>query len=187
MILRLATERALRATLLIVAGFSSGGSANGDCVSALADAKKAASAQDYQKFDQTPGQGWRQLAEQQSCFLEAGDLIDSYLATRSDLRESQRVNLSFHAGQVYAFGGRNDEAVKRFRNAVRNPSAPPQFKWSEYVLATIAFLDHDADALVKNRDVIADATGDPANQSNLRIIDFLIANFDKPYQEALRR
>ena len=34
-------------------------------------------------------------------------LIDAYLANTSGLRDSQRVNLSFHAGQVYAFAGKN--------------------------------------------------------------------------------
>ena len=159
----------------------------GPCEAALAEATKSASTLDYDKFDQTPGEGWRWLAERQSCFVEAGQLIDAYLASRSDLRESQRVNLSFHAGQAYAFGGRDEEAVKRFRRAVVNRSAPPEFKWSEYVLATISFLEHDAEGLVKNRDVIADAAGYAPNQSNLRIVDLLIAGFGRPYKDALHR
>jgi hypothetical protein len=183
-------KHALRSTLVvIVAGFLAPGcfAEGDDCAVALAQAKKVASTQDYDKFDQTRGEGWRALAERQSCFAEAGYLIDSYLARRTDLRESQRVNLSFHAGQVYAFAGRDDEAVKRFRSAVHNPSASPEFKWSEYVLATIAFLEHDGEGLVKNRDVIADAASDSPNQSNLQIVDLLMANFGKSYKDALRR
>jgi hypothetical protein len=159
----------------------------GECTSALAQARKTAPALNYEKFDQTPGEGWRSLAERRSCFVEAGQLIDAYLAGTSGLRDSQRVNLSFHAGQVYAFAGKNEEAVKRFRSAIVNPSAPPEFKWSEYVLATISFLEQDAEGLVKNRDVIADAASYPPNQSNLRVVDLLMANFGRSYKDALNR
>jgi hypothetical protein len=183
-------KHALRTTLIALAISSVAAAAFAevdDCSASLARAKKAAATQDYDKFDQTPDDGWRNLAERRSCFLEAGHLIDAYLAGRSDLRESQRVNLSFHAGQVYAFAGRDDEAVKRFRSAIHNPSAPPEFKWSEYVLATIAFLDHDAEELVRNRDAIEDAASYTPNQSNLKIVDLLVANFGKSYRDALRR
>ena len=159
----------------------------GACASTFARMMKTAPALPYQKFDQTPGEGWRLLAEQQSCFAEAGQLIDAYLAGRPDLRDSQKVNLAFHAGQVYAFAGKEPEAVKRFRGAIVNPSAPPEFRWSEYVLATIAFLEHDAEGLVRNRDVIADAAAFAPNQSNLQIVDRLIAGFGRPYREALNR
>ena len=186
---RAALKRALIAVAAIAVAFPAAEclAKAGPCEASLAEATKPALALDYEKFDQTPGEGWRRLAEQQSCFVEAGQLIDSYLAGRSDLRDSQRVNLSFHAGQVYAFGGRDEEAVKRFRRAVVNRSAPPEFKWSEYVLATISFLEHDAEGLVKNRDVIADAAGYSPNQSNLRIVDLLIAGFGRPYKDALQR
>jgi hypothetical protein len=158
----------------------------GDCASALAQVKKTALTEDYAKFDQTAGEGWRRLGESKSCFPEAAELIAFYLANKPDLRPSQRVNLSFHAGQLYAFAGDDDEAVTRFRAAVVNPSAPPEFKWSEYVLATIAFLQEDYEALIKNRDAIAAAAGYSPNQSNLRIVDLLLANFGHSYKDALR-
>jgi len=158
-----------------------------DCGPALADAKKTALTVNYEKFDQTPGQGWRRLGEVDACFAEAGSLIDFYLAGKSKLTASQKVNLSFHAGQVYAFAGKDDEALKRFRSAVVNPAASPEFKWSAYVLATIAFLQHDADALVKNRNIIADAASYAPNATNLELVDGLMANFDRPYREAIRR
>jgi hypothetical protein len=157
-----------------------------DCPAALVRARTVARSQSYVTFDQTPGGGWRLLAEGKSCFAEAGELIDFYVAGKEGLGAGKRANLSFHAGQVYAFAGRADEALKRFRRAVVNPEAPAEFKWSEYVLATISFLEHDSEGLVRHRDAIADAPGS-ANQSNLRVIDLLIANFDRPYREALRR
>jgi hypothetical protein len=157
------------------------------CAPSLAQARKTSLTQNYAQFDQTPGEGWRRLAEQESCFAEAGNLIDLYLTGRSDLRDSQKVNLSFHAGQVYAFAGKNDEALKRFRGAIVNLAAEPEFKWSEYVLATIAFLEHDADSLVKYRNIIEDAASYSPNASNLQIVDLLIKNFDRPYRDALRR
>ena len=96
---------------------SDGIAESSDCASALTLAAKKSPAQNYDHFDQTPGEGWRALAEQKSCFVEAGRLIDTYLVQKTDLRRSQRSNLSFHAGQVYAMAGRDEDAVKRFRAA----------------------------------------------------------------------
>ena len=182
-------NRALLATLItILLAVASDCLGEGDtCAPELVQARKTALTLNYVQFDQTPGKGWRLLAEEESCFAEAGNLIDLYITGRSDLRDSQRVNLSFHAGQVYAFAGKNDEALKRFRSAVVNPAAGPEFKWSEYVLATIAFLEHDADSLVKYRNIIEDAASYSPNASNLQIVDLLIKNFDRPYRDALRR
>jgi hypothetical protein len=154
------------------------------CQAMLAEAKRTSVAMTYQEFDQTEGQGWRRMAEG-PCLAEAADLIDFYRANRSDLGASNKVNLSFHAGQLQAMAGNYAEAIKRFRNAEVNPSVPPEFKWSEYVRATIAFLEHDADALVENRDIIAKAGSFGPNQSNLKVVDRLVANFDRPYKEAI--
>lgn len=150
----------------------------------LAEAKRISAAQKYQDFDQTAGKAWRSLAD--DCPVAAAELIDVYRASGHDLTASQKVNLAFHAGQLYAIAGSDDEAIKRFRLAVVNPAAPPQFKWSEYVLATIAFLEHDAEALVKNRDRIADGGSEASNQTNLKVVDRLIANFGRTYKDAMR-
>lgn len=155
------------------------------CAAMLAEAEKTSPALTYQEFDQTEGKGWRWMVGQ-SCVAEAARLIDAYLIARDGLREVDKVNLSFHAGQTYALAGDYGEAIKRFRRAAVHPTAPPEFKWSEYVRATIAFLEHDADALVQNRDVIADAAAYGPNQSNLRVVDLLMKNFDRPYKDAIR-
>ena len=154
------------------------------CPAMLAEAKRTAPAMAYREFDQTEDQGWRRLAGQ-PCLAEAADLIDFYRANRADLGPSSKVNLSFHAGQLQAMAGNYAEAIKRFRTAEVNPSVPPEFKWSEYVRATIAFLQHDAEELVRNRDLIADAGSFGPNQSNLKVVDRLVANFERPYKEAI--
>ena len=154
------------------------------CRSMIDEAKRTSAALTYRDFDQTDGKGWRSLAD--SCPIAAAELIEFYTTSKSDLTASQKVNLSFHAGQLYALGGNDAEAIKRFRLAVVNPAASPEFKWSEYVLATIAFLEHDAEALVRNRDLIADAGNDAPNQTNLKVVDRLIANFGRSYKEAMR-
>ena len=159
--------------------------ADGDCGKAFEEAKLAASNQGFERFDQTPAQGWRRLGEQLQCFEEAGQLIDYFLDSKAGLNATQRVSLSFHAGQVYALAGHYDEALPRFRRAVINPSASPKFKWSEYVLATVAFLEHDQEAIVKYHDAIQDASDLESNRINLRVVERLMANFDKSYKEAL--
>jgi hypothetical protein len=68
---------------------------------------------EYDDFDQSLGQGWRALADQ-GRYVSAAVLIDTYLAHREDLENWQRLNLFFHAGQMYAFAGVNEAALVRF-------------------------------------------------------------------------
>ncbi|WP_347258155.1 hypothetical protein [Methylocaldum sp.] len=67
----------------------------------------------YETFDQRPGSGWRKIADQGK-YLEAAKLIDRYEKEAKVLEEWQRVNLRFHAGQLYAAAEEKDEALARF-------------------------------------------------------------------------
>src|SRR5688572_10780518 len=61
----------------------------------------------YTDFDQRPDSGWRKIASEGK-LLEAAELIDRYEKAKSGLEEWQRINLRFHAGQLYAFAGNSD-------------------------------------------------------------------------------
>ncbi|NJM54833.1 MAG: hypothetical protein HC841_01880 [Verrucomicrobiae bacterium] len=53
----------------------------------------------YTQFDQTPGSGWRTLADA-GYFARAAQQIESFLASRTDLTQDQQVNLHFHAARA---------------------------------------------------------------------------------------
>lgn len=154
------------------------------CPQAAAEARSTVLSQSYDRFDATPHDGWRPLGETQHCFSEAGDLIRFYLMYKPGLTVSQQVHLYFHAGQVYAFAGETELALDAFCNAVHDPAATPDFKWSEYVLATMAFLQRDIEATWKYRDLLAAGPKMPANEVNLHVVDRLIENFNSGYKDA---
>ena len=75
--------------------------------------KKSLPELDYNAFDQRRGKGWRKVAEK-GHFLEAASLIDAYIEKRTGLDVSQRVNLNFHAGKMYAFADDHRTSIDRF-------------------------------------------------------------------------
>jgi hypothetical protein len=138
----------------------------------------------YDAFDQRPGKGWRQLAEKGD-FASAARLIDVYLEKHNDLGESERVNLNFHAGQMYAIADDYSTAIERF-NRSTYAEEPPELplRWNAYVQATIAFLKKDMDRLRACREEIAGGPALHGEKANLDVVERLIKHFDEPYSEA---
>ena len=139
---------------------------------------------DYDAFDQRPGSGWRPLAAERD-YLGAARLIDRYLEAHADLPEWQRVNLAFHAGQMYAHAGLTAEAIRRFESSFFATEPPGPIRWHAYIGATMAFLRKDKARLLACREEIAAGPRMPDGEvANLNIVDALIENFDRPYAEA---
>jgi hypothetical protein len=140
----------------------------------------------YNAFDQKPGRGWRPLAEK-GRFLDAGILIDAYIKKHEDIDESQRVNLNFHAGQMYAYANDAETAIERFGKSTYAEEPPDlPLRWNAYVQATIAFLNKDLKQLKECREEIAAGPTFQGEKANLDVVDRLIDNFGKPYFEAYR-
>jgi hypothetical protein len=138
---------------------------------------------DYAAFDQDLGHGWRKLSDAKK-FQEAAALIDAYLKHRDDLAAWQRRNLQFHKGQLLAIVGENATALIAFRAAIDSEEAKTSpLSWNAYVKATIAFLEKNREELKKMRDNLA-VGAKWHDDVNLKVIDRLIANFDKSYAEA---
>jgi hypothetical protein len=138
----------------------------------------------YQDFDQSPGQGWRKIADEGK-HAEAAKLIDRYEKEKKDLVEWQRVNLRFHAGQLYAFADKKEKALTRFKSALyRQEPAGSPIRWNAYVQATIAFLERDRKKLTKFREEIAQGPKVQGVVPNLDVVDRLIEHFDEPYSVA---
>ncbi|MCI0537500.1 MAG: protein kinase [Verrucomicrobiales bacterium] len=151
------------------------------------DSKRASvESPSYQQFDQTPGQGWRALAEQRR-FVEAAQMIENYLTNQTNLAMPARANLHFHAAQCLAFTGDAKTVLdalghlKKARHSDWSPDDP--VKWNDYVAATEAFLKGDLAALKTARQQIAAGPKLNGKPANLDMVDRLIANFGKPYVE----
>lgn len=138
----------------------------------------------YEKFDQELGGGFRQL-DAQRCFKEAGDLLEAWMRANGKDDESVR----WHVAQQRAQQGDYAEAIRYAKGTLdtREDLAKDPLRWNDYVLATIAFLQHDRAALVAHRDRIAEGASYEGNAINLRLVDALVANFDAGYADAVAR
>lgn len=138
----------------------------------------------YQEFDQTPGSGWRVLAEDEKRYSEAARLIEKYLNQHSELNRFQRVTLHWHAAQLLAIAGDVTAALEHLPFARLAPEPPNSLvRWNDYVEATAAFLEGDRARLLAARGRIA--TNSPGD-ANLQVVDSLVAHFGAPYGIAYR-
>jgi hypothetical protein len=138
----------------------------------------------YDAFDQWPGMGWRQVAGK-GRFSDAAKLIDAYSEKHKDLDVSQRANLNFHAGQMYAFADNYQTAIDRFSKSTyaEEPVELP-LRWNAYVNATIAFLKKDMNRLKQCREEIVSGPTFQGEKANLDVVDRLIQHFGEPYSSA---
>ncbi len=136
----------------------------------------------YEAFDQTEGQGFRVLDEV-GCSRQAADLIEAYLKTHS----SKEPSLVWHVAQLRASAGQTAEAIVAAKTSIdpKEDLAKSPFRWNDYVLATIAFLERDKVALQHHRDRVAEGReADMGNAMNLKLLDALVKHFDASYDFA---
>jgi hypothetical protein len=139
------------------------------------------------EFDQDPTGGWRTLTATPGCEVVIADLLAEYRRRNWGIFKEYELHLNYwHEGQVRAFAGQYDEAVPLLLAGV-DPHAIGGF--SEYALATVAFLQNNRQALKAARDRLAavprpEFVPDGEWPPNLKIVDSLIACFGRPYSEA---
>ena len=136
----------------------------------------------YDQFDQTLGGGFRALVGQR-CHKEAGDLLEAWMHANHKDDESVR----WHLAQQRALQGDYPEALQWARGTldVHEDVAKIHLHWNDYVLATIAFLQHDKPALLAARErVAAGAMVSQGDAVNLKFVDSLVKNFDASYAVA---
>ena len=135
-------------------------------------------------FDQGP-HGWRALAAKPDCHLATADLIAEYRHKHWRTSELFELHISYwHEGQMRASADQRELAVKLLLAGV----SPQSIGFSDYALATVAFLQNDLEALRTARARLA-AAPKPAEFTgkwppNLDVVDGLLACFGKPYLEA---
>lgn len=157
---------------------------------------KAMLSLDETRFDQSPGEGWRQLTVSGSCDKEAANLIEQYRTHH----KSRSSTLFWHEGQLRANAGDYRRAIRLFDKAKhpKNEFGIPD-GWNEYVEASIAFLRRDRRSLEAARSALAslpepDAIKDANKRRpegrkiawppNLDAVDGLVRCFDEPYKKA---
>lgn len=156
-----------------------------DCSDALARHLETGLDLSYEEFDQTMDRGFRALANM-GCQAEAADLIERYI----EANDAPQRSLTWHVAQLRAFTGDYERAIPFARASLNENEVigPESLHWNEYVLATIAFLERDRNALVRHRDHVAGGIdGHPGNRMNLRLLDSLVRHFEESYQHALEK
>lgn len=110
-----------------------------DCDARYAALADSSLSLDYQQFDQTPGSGFRVLAEA-SCPRQAADLIEHY---RAHTHATQR-SLIWHVAQLRGEAGQTEEAIVAARASLADDEAAnAAFRWNAHVRAYLAFLQND--------------------------------------------
>lgn len=136
----------------------------------------------YKDFDQTNNSGMRVLGNA-GCHKETADLIEAYI----EKNKAKQNSLRWHIAQQRAMAGENELAIISAKKSLlekENFSIQP-LRWNEYVLATIAFLEGNKQALLIHRNKVAEGKDVYfGNRINLRILDGLIKNFGKSYSFA---
>lgn len=157
-----------------------------DCAEMLALDKNA--------FDQDSEGGWRSVAHQDGCKVEAADLIRDYIVEH----KAQSTILFFHEAQLRAMAGQTKQALQLFPQTHKPASETDRIGWNHYVDATIAFLRKDKDALLEAKTELVktpkpdgynplDIDGNPIDMiwpPNLNVVDGFIDCFEQDYDWA---
>ena len=139
----------------------------------------------YGTFNNTPGQGWRELAAN-SEFKKAATLIQRYIDANTSILEPWEVGiLQFHMGQMQACAGKTSLALESLSNAATaNISGGAQAEFMSYVIATQAFLEGNEAALKSAQESIMKAKKSSANDILRMKIQVLRNRFGSSYRNA---
>ena len=110
-----------------------------DCDAKYAELAETSMRLDYQQFDQTPGSGFRALAEA-GCPSQAADLIERYIAQTG----AEQRSLIWHVAQMRGEAGQTARAQTAARASLSKGEAKDaEFRWNAHVHAYLAFLEKD--------------------------------------------
>ncbi len=136
----------------------------------------------YKDFDQTMNSGMRVLGNA-GCHKETADLMEAYIKTNQATENSLR----WHVAQQRAMANDYPNAIVSAKKVLleKEDFSKRALRWNDYVLASIAFWERNKAVLIVHRNIVAKARNEHfENQLNLKLLDVLIENFDKSYQQA---
>lgn len=143
---------------------------------------------DFWGFDQSQVTGWRPYADRGD-YGRAADLIDHYLAHRSDLIEAQRGYLHLHAAELRSYQGDERRALEHLELAVVTPDSMPDLfprSFNALVAGTRAFILGDMPELNASIEAIKSMPALAARDSMfLWSLEYLATKEGTTYQDAL--
>lgn len=168
--------------LLLSFGLISAAAEPINCEQLLRDTAASALTLDYEAFDQTPGQGFRVLAEA-GCPRQGADLIERYIEHTSASQNSLRWHVAQLRGEAGQIAAARSAATASLR-ADEADDAP--FRWNSHVRAYIAFLDADRAAFdTALADLDQHAAAHQGNIMNAGFWRRLAPNFGLGYKGAV--
>lgn len=133
-------------------------------------------------FDANDQLGWRVLANK-GCVAEAIALIKKYREKNGSVYRT-----AFHEAQLrLSMEDRGNARPLLFASLRSDLLSDNPFKWNDYVLGYLAYVDHDKDALTFYFGKLEKNSFDIRNKMNAKILIRLLENFDKPYYEIFQR
>ena len=141
----------------------------------------------WKEFDQSPGAGWRRVADQKE-YARAAKLIEYYLENKSGLEHGQIAYLHFHAAVLHAYDDNEERAIEHLGSASVD-SFPPGFpqSWNALVKGTLAFIQKDMDSVRSARDEVAAMHALTVRDSMfLWGLEYLSTKEGMSYSEAMR-
>jgi hypothetical protein len=154
-----------------------------DCDQLLQDTSATSVTLDYQAFDQTPGQGFRVLAEA-GCPSQGADLIERYIEHTGATQNSLR----WHVAQLRGEAGQTAAAHAAAMASLRaDEAADAAFRWNAHVRAYLAFLDRDRGAFdTALAELDAHAQAHQGNAMNAGFWRRLAPHFELGYAGAVK-
>lgn len=114
---------------------------------------------------EAPNNGWRKIAAKEGCNIVAAEVIKYYILYSQPYPSYGLKTLRWHAGQLYAFSNKNDEAIAFFKASYdgKEENSVSSKMWNEYVSGSLAFIQGDHPKLItatkKLRELILSAEG----------------------------
>lgn len=139
-------------------------------------------AQPVEVFDADESVGWRSFWKR-GCQELTADLLQRYQA-----KNGRSYRVAFHEAQIRLTMGQSSGVRRLLFEALRHEmTSENPFRWNDYILGYIAFLDNDAEALkyyVGRLQARSDVRG---NAMNALVLSKLLENLGKPYDAIFPR
>jgi len=141
----------------------------------------------WREFDQSPGAGWRAIADRGE-YARAAKLIEYSLENKSGLEHAQIAYLHFHAAVLHGYEDNYEPAIAHLRVASVD-SFPPGLaqSWNALVKGELAFMLKDMDGVRSARDEVAAMQSLTARDSMfLKGLEYLSTMEGVSYSEAMK-
>lgn len=130
----------------------------------------------FKEFDDINNSYWRKLGNKGDYDGATNHMVNYLKHNLTKLKDWEIGGVMWHIGQMKAFQGSYDEAIKFMSNKKVLDSIEPN-----YQLGTISYLKKDRKNLLKYYENIVKLFG--KDDANSKILKNLIDNFDKPYKD----